>query len=145
MVFEISLASKKLIAFRHIMQSHDKVFRQALPLFQELYNSKYTNALQDVQGLYFSLLRRANAQFETLTALRETNSAMLFTKQNEVMQTLTIVAFITFPLTLLSSVFGMNTHSTPIVGNTGDFWIIVGSMIAAALGFFLFFKHKGWM
>lgn len=145
MVYEISLASKKLIAFRHIMQSHDKVFRQALPLFEEVYKSTYTGKLQNIQGMYFSLQRRANTQFETITALRDTNSAMLFTKQNEIMQTLTIVAFITFPLTLLSSIFGMNTKGTPIIGLVGDFWIIIGGMVTAALAFFIFFKHKGWM
>jgi magnesium transporter len=145
MVYDIALASKKLIAFRHIMQSHDKVFRIALPLFEEVYKSTYTNRLQNVQGLYYTLQRRANAQFETVTALRETNGAMLSTKQNEIMQTLTIVAFITFPLTLLSSIFGMNTKSTPVVGFAGDFWIIIGAMVAAAMAFFLYFKHKGWM
>lgn len=145
MVFDISLASKKLITVRHVMQSHDKVFRDAVPLFAEIYKTTFTHRLQDIQGQYFFLQRRANLLFETLTALRETNSAMLFTKQNEVMKNLTIMAFITFPLTLLSSLFGMNTHDTPIIGFEGDFWLILSGMLVAALCFFWFFKRKGWM
>lgn len=145
MVFEISLASKKIIAFRHIMQSHDKVFRDALPLFQELYKNAFNANLQNIQGLYYTLQRRANAQFETLSALRETNSAMLFTKQNEVMKTLTIMAFITFPLTLMSSIFGMNTRHTPLIGLEHDFWFIIAGMSIAAILLFAFFKRMGWM
>jgi magnesium transporter len=145
MVYHISNASKKLIAFRHIMQSHDNVFREAIPLFEEVYDTKYTASLLSIQNTYYSLLRRANAQFETVSALRDTNSAMLYTKQNEVMKNLTIMAFITFPLTLFSSLFGMNTQHTPIIGFRGDFWIIVGGMLIAAVIFFIFFKRKGWM
>jgi LPXTG-motif cell wall-anchored protein len=55
------------------------------------------------------------------------------------------MAFITFPLTLLSSLFGMNVQSAPIIGSRGDFWIIVGIMIMGAIGFFTYFKRKGWM
>jgi len=145
MVYEISKASKKLIAFKHTMHSHDKIFRDAQPMFEKLYNSSYKRDIKSIHELYLYLQRRADSMYETLTALRETNAAMLTTKQNEVMKTLTILAFITFPLTLFSSLFGMNTIDTPIVGSGGDFWIILGGMIAAAILFFAYFKGKGWM
>jgi magnesium transporter len=61
------------------------------------------------------------------------------------MKTLTIMAFVTFPLTLVSSIFGMNTHYLPIVGLPGDFWIVTGTMLALAICFFLYFKRKGWL
>lgn len=145
MVFQISSVSKKLITFRHIMRGHEDVFRTARPLFEIVYGDVFNEALQDIQGQYFMLQRRTNTLFETLTALRETHTAMLTTHQNEVIKNLTIMAFITFPLTLISSMFGMNVESSPIIGNNGDFWIIVGIMVSAAFAFFLFFKHKGWI
>jgi len=145
MVFDISAISKKIIAFRHILRAHEDVFREARPLFETLYSNTFTIDLQNIQGQYFILQRRVATQFETLTALRETNLAMLGTKQNEVMKILTIMAFVTFPLSLFSSMFGMNTEHTPIVGHVGDFWIIVGIMVVVAIGFFFFFKQKGWM
>jgi len=61
------------------------------------------------------------------------------------MKVLTILAFITFPLVLLSSVFGMNTISTPIVGIKGDFWIIIGVMLAATFSMFVYFRKKKWL
>lgn len=145
MVLEISEISKKLITFRHILRSHEDVFREARPHFEDIYDELFALDLQNIQGQYFILLRHANTLFETLTALRETNTALIYTRQNEIMISLTIMAFVTFPLTLLSSMFGMNTVSAPIIGREGDFWIIICIMFLAAGGFFLFFRHKKWL
>ena len=70
---------------------------------------------------------------------------MCIRDRNEIMKILTIMAFITFPLTLFTSMFGMNTIATPIVGRTGDFWIILGIMVIVSAGLFSFFKYKRWM
>lgn len=145
MVFEISDVSKRIITFRHILRSHDAVFRDLRTMLEEDYGTEFSHELIRLQHLYFAMDKRANAQHETLTALRETNAAMLTMKQNEIIKNLTIMAFVTFPLTLFSSMFGMNTENSPIVGHPVDFWIIVSIMIAVALSFFLFFKRQGWM
>ncbi len=145
MVIRISEVSKKLIAFRHILRTHDEVLRDAQPLFESLFKTTFKAETQALHTLYFDLIRRTNTLFETLNELRETNIGLLTTKQNEVMKILTIMAFITFPLSLLTSTFGMNTTYTPIVGHPKDFWIIVGIMVSATICFFIFFKYKRWM
>jgi Mg2+ and Co2+ transporter CorA len=61
------------------------------------------------------------------------------------MKTLTIMAFVTFPLTLISSVFGMNTSYLPLIGVQGDFWIVIGIMSLLAVSFFIFFRLKRWL
>jgi Mg2+ and Co2+ transporter CorA len=55
------------------------------------------------------------------------------------------MAFVTFPLSLFASIFGMNTKTLPLAGFEGDFWIILGIMVAATIFFFAFFKHKRWL
>lgn len=145
MVFEISSVSKKLISFRQTLRPHEEVFRAALPLFESVYKKTVQEEMQRAHGQYFFVLRRTASLLEMLDDLRETNMALLTTKQNEVMKILTIMAFITFPLTLITSVFGMNTDDTPIVGQAHDFWIIFGIMGLATVGFFTFFKYKKWI
>lgn len=145
MVYEIANVSKQLIAFRHTIRGHEDVLEEVVTAFKESYGDVFEKDLHGIQSQYMLLLHMANTQFETMTALRETNSAMLFTKQNEVMKTLTTLAFITFPLTLISSIFGMNTHSTPIIGHAADFWIIFCLMVFLAVFFAFYFKRKGWM
>jgi magnesium transporter len=89
-------------------------------------------------------MRRLAALTESASELRETNHALVSTKEGEVMKTLTIMAFVTFPLTLFSSLFGMNATHMPFMGRDYDFWIIVGIMVTIAISFFTYFRYKRW-
>ncbi len=144
-IFELSKMSKRMIAFRHVIRSHEDVLKDVKVEFEAVFQHSYSAEVEDLQDTYNYLLRRLTTLFESLVDLRETNFALLTTKQNEVMKILTIMAFVTFPLSLLTSTFGMNTVSTPIVGDPGDFWIIVSIMVSAMVCFFIFFKYKRWI
>ena len=61
------------------------------------------------------------------------------------MKILTIMAFVTFPLSLIASIFGMNTSTLPVVGYEYDFWVIIGGMFMFTVIFFAFFKYKKWL
>lgn len=82
---------------------------------------------------------------EVAAELRETNASLLSMKQNDITQRLTIMAFVTFPLTLIAAIFSMDAKHMPIVGMAHDFWIIIGLMAALMLSFFLFFKRQNWL
>lgn len=77
--------------------------------------------------------------------LRITNDSLLSSSQNEVMKTLTVMAFVAVPLTLVASIFGMNVEAMPIVHEPNAFWIILGLMLLVAATFFSFFKVKRWI
>jgi magnesium transporter len=83
-------------------------------------------------------------EMESLHELRETNNSLLTTKQNETMKVFTILAFVTLPLSLIASIFEMNTRYTPIIGLPFDFWIIIGGMAVMSIAMFSFFKFKKW-
>lgn len=144
LVFQISNASRKLIAFRHTLDAQRDVMEDARPLIAEMYK-RYDTEMENLATHYTVLTNHAETLSQTLNALRDTNTAMLFTKQNEVVKLFTIMAFVTFPLSLLSSMFGMNVSSAPILGNEGDFWIILAIMLFATVCFFLYFKYKKWI
>ncbi len=145
MIVDIGKTGKKLIAFRHVLSTHEDVLLTLRPLVETLYKNGTHNELSEIIHLYYLILNRTSASFETLSALRDTNMAMLTAKQNEIMKVLTIMAFITFPLTLFSSLFGMNTTATPIIGHPYDFWIIVSVMAFVTAFFFTIFKIKKWI
>lgn len=145
LIYEISDVSKKLIAFRHTLRGHEDVFREARPFFDTVYDQAFTTDIEHMHTQYFILIREAQTQFETLIALRESNTALIYTRQNEIMINLTMMAFVTFPLTLLSSLFAIEAVSTPIVGTEHDFWIIVSILFGVGVCFFLFFKRKNWI
>ena len=87
---------------------------------------------------------QVKAQYDLYHDLRRTNEELLTTKQNEVMRKLTLVAFITSPLTILAGIFGMNTRAIPFIGSQHDFWIVIGIMVTVIIITMLTLKSKGW-
>ncbi len=79
--------------------------------------------------------------------LRQTNDSLLNATQNEVMKTLTMMTFITFPPVLLASIFGMNIEPTflPIVHHPFGFIFILLFMIVCSSLVYLFFRLKRWL
>ena len=109
------------------------------------FGNDFSNHLNSILGEYFRIKNSMSVHNDTLYELRETNNSLLSTKQNEVMKVLTIMAFVTFPLSLIASIFGMNTKNIPIVGGAFDFWIVMGIMGFAAFMMFIFFKKRNWL
>lgn len=147
MVFEISNVSRRIIAFKHVLATHGRVLDELYEAIEKTFGKKLAATVTDIKNEYNFLTARVRTTNETLEELRETNMALLTTKQNETMKVFTILAFITFPLTLFTSMFGMNTsvENTPIVGHPHDFWIILGSMGLVTIVFFVYFKYKRWI
>ncbi len=79
------------------------------------------------------------------TELRETNLALLESRQNEIMKTLTIVNFIFLPLGLISWIFTMRTEGMPLIYSPNAFWIVLALMFGVAVLLITFFIKKRWL
>ncbi len=116
-----------------------------LEITDKKFGKEFTKELKELIKEHTRLVLLAENHSKLTTELRETNNAMLSTKQNEVMKTFTILAFITLPLTVIAAIFGMNSQHIPIIGMEGDFWIIIGIMFFATSCMFLYFKIRKWI
>lgn len=145
MVAELSHAARIIFDFRQALLPHRDMLASLEPVVARFFGHEAAYYARDVEGACGRVLRLLDHLRESLQELRATNDSLLNTKQNEIMKTLTIMAFVTFPLTLISSIFGMNTSWLPLIGVRGDFWMIVGMMGLLALAFFVYFKRKGWL
>lgn len=144
MVNPISLVRRDIISFASTLEPQ-RIALESLLERREFLDDFTRPYVKDLIHEYYKVLNLIQAQKETIAALHDTNQSLLEAKTNEIMKILTIMAFVTFPLMLFTSLFGMNTRYLPIVGQPGDFWIIVGIMAAATFGFFAFFKWKKWI
>lgn len=145
MVFTISNAGRNLLNFRRMVDPHGNVFESLRETGKEKFGEEFGAEAKVLVEEWRRIMRRVNNQMDLVTELRETNNSMLSTKQNEIMKIFTILAFVTFPLSLIASIFGMNTSFLPIVGWSGDFWIVMGIMFIMSLAMFAYFKYKKWM
>lgn len=145
MVYELSQVSRRLISFRQTIDAHDDALIELTKDIAHAFPTDHTVKMEAITHQYKVVKRRLKALFATFNDLRRTNDSLLETKQNTTMRIFTILAFITFPLTLFSSMFGMNTEHTPIVGYQFDFWIIVGTMAFVSISFFTYFRYRKWL
>lgn len=145
MVFEISKVNRNLLNFRQATRPHQEVLMSFEVAGKKFFGEDFSYYLHAISGEYYKISNILESNRETLLGLRDTNDALLTTKTNEVMKTLTVMAFVTFPLMLISSIFGMNTQTLPVVGMSNDFWVILSGMGLATIFMFIFFKHKKWI
>lgn len=145
MVYEISRIGREVLDCKRAFRLHDEMLRSFENAAHELFGDDYTHYVRALRGEYESVASMLASVTETLAELRTTNDSLLTTKTNDIMRVLTIMAFVTFPLMLFTSLFGMNTQFAPVVGQPNDFWIIVGFMVAVTVVFFGYFKYKKWL
>ena len=144
MVLEISKISRKLIIFKQALVAHGDVMHDAHQNFVKIFGSSFASTLIALDEFYDHIMRRLVSLTESSDELRETNHALVSTKEGETMKTLTIMAFVTYPLTLVASIFSMNARYTPIVGERYDFFIIIGIMAVTATILYFYFRYKRW-
>ena len=145
MVKVISDTARDLLNFKQAIRHHKEVLESFELAGEKFFGSDFLYYLRAITGEYYRINSLLDGNKETLDELRNTNDSLLTTKTNEIMKNLTILAFITFPLSLIAAIFGMNTIYMPIVGEPFDFLIIVGIMVAATVGMFIWFKNKKWI
>lgn len=144
MVTAISFATRELLTHKRLLATHRDILNAVEQATRALFGDEYAHQVRGAEALHYRVYHRALTMNDILDEMRETNMALLYSRQNEITKNLTIMAFVTFPLTLIAALFGMNTVNTPIVGSQHDFVWILGGMIALTAVFFTYFKLKRW-
>ncbi|MBI1975661.1 MAG: magnesium transporter CorA family protein [Candidatus Vogelbacteria bacterium] len=145
MVESLSRVSRTLIDFRRSIRGHETILESFERASLEFFEKPFKFYISAILGEHKKTIHLLDSTQEILHELRATNDSLVSTKTGEITKNLTLMAFVTFPLSLLAAIFGMNTENNPIVGHPFDFWIIVVVMATGMLYMFAFFKHKKWL
>ncbi len=145
MVFELSHVARALYDFSRALSPHKEMLSSLEPAAARLWGQEFAYYLREVEGTRARVEHELMSLRDSLRELRATNDSLLNAKQNEIMKTFTILAFLFLPLSFIAGLFGMNTEHNPIAGGAYDFWILLSGMVAVALGCLIYFKHKDWL
>jgi magnesium transporter len=145
MVTAISRVNRDLINFKQTLRPHKEVLESFEHAGVKFFGETFSFHLHALVGDYYKVSSALDGHRETLLELRRTNDSLLTTKTNETMKFLTVMAFFTFPLSLVAAIFGMHAGGTPIVDGPDGFWVILSLLSAAAILMFTFFRYKKWI
>ncbi|OGZ44698.1 MAG: hypothetical protein A3C84_02125 [Candidatus Ryanbacteria bacterium RIFCSPHIGHO2_02_FULL_48_12] len=145
LVRELSMLRREIIDFKRAIRPQEHIFMSFQTQGEEFFGTEFQPYLRNLFGMYMKVENTLENHKEVVDALHHTNTSLLSTRTTEITKNLTIMAFITFPLTLLANIFGMNTENNPIIGSPYDFWIIVAMMVAGIISMFEFFRYKKWL
>jgi magnesium transporter len=143
-VRDISNVKQEIINFR-------KTIRPQRTVLRDLERTKQRYMREDLE-VYFDDIVDASERIwdmlenykEVVDALEDTNESVISHRVNDVLRVLTAFSVVVLPLTLVASIFGMNT-GVPGEQSLAAFWIIVGVMVGMLVGMIGYFRHRGWL
>lgn len=145
MVVTISEVSRELLDVRRATNLHKDILESFDVVARRFFGEDFAYQTRAIIGEYYKIYNHIESDRESLNELRETNNSLLNTKQNEIMKTFTILAFVTFPLALAIDIVTIPSESNPLTGHPQAFWIIIAGTIVACIAMFSFFKYKKWL
>ncbi|MBA7652610.1 Cobalt/magnesium transport protein CorA [subsurface metagenome] len=141
---DILIIKRNIILFKNILDPQIRILRRI-----EVRDSKFiAEELEVYFGDIVDHLQKIEDSLESygeiIEGLQDAHQSLVSNRINEIMKILTIISIMMLPLTLISSVYGMNIM-LPISKSPFAFLIIISIMILMALGMFVYFKIKHWI
>jgi len=142
-VRDISNVKQEIINFRRVVRPQRSALKDLeatkryIPDDLEIYFDDINDASERV----WDLLENYK---EVVEALESTNEAVLSHRLNDTFRILTAISVIVLPLTLIASIWGMNSR-VPGEGTHEGFWVVVGIMVVVLAATIALFKRRGWL
>ena len=143
---DISYIKRDVLSFYLCFQPQQSIFKSLMLVGPTFWGSETQIYFSDLEGDYLRVLQYCINYKESIGSFEETNAQLLNTKINSVAQKITVLAFLSFPLVLLTSIYQAGVITKPILTNNiiSDFWIEFGAIITLTLITLMLLKKKGW-
>ncbi len=82
---------------------------------------------------------------DIITSALEAYNSVVSNRLNEIMKTLTVIATIVMPLTLIASIYGMNFKNMPEISCRYGYPVVIGVMLLISAAMLYYFKRKKWL
>lgn len=107
--------------------------------------SEYTQQyLRDVYDHLSFLTQSIDSSRDMIASMMDLLMANNANRMNSIMKTLTLVSTIFIPMTLVSSIYGMNFEFMPELHWKYGYFIFLGGLSIMGLGMYLYMKKKNW-
>jgi magnesium transporter len=130
---------------RVVIPQRDAVGRLARREFQVVSN-EMTYRFRDIYDHVVRMADEATLFQDRVTGILDVHLSAVSNRLNQIVKVLTVMSTIFLPLTVLTSLYGMNVPLPHLPGGPeAQFWWIVGMMVGLAVVMLGFFRAKGWI
>ncbi|MBM4422179.1 MAG: magnesium transporter CorA family protein [Chloroflexi bacterium] len=141
---EIAVVRRDLIALRHIIKPQLPVVRALAEGNWPFIHEDLTLYWSDISDHLTQFQARLDEHFDVVSGLSETIDTLASHRIDEVVRALTIVTVITLPLSLLSTIFGMNV-ALPFDEHPALFFVVVGFGAALTAALLWYLHSRKWL
>ncbi|HPL93028.1 MAG TPA: magnesium transporter CorA family protein [bacterium] len=145
---EILKVKNNIIAFNKLMRPHKNILdrlNKELPNYYKI-SDKETNIIQNTINYAKDIYEDAENYKENITALYDTHASLLAHNTNETMKRLTTISATLLPLSVIASVFGMNTvKGMPFMESESGFLMVIATMLFITSITLIYYKFKKWL
>lgn len=111
------------------------------PLFDE----QIKVYLKDLQDHIVQTVEVIEVYRDTVRGMLDIYLSTMSHHMNQIMKTLTMIASIFIPLTLITGIYGMNFTHMPELNWIFGYPVVLSFMACVGIGMFFWFKRKGWV
>jgi magnesium transporter len=143
-VRDISNVKQEIISYRKVIKPERSTLRVLERRVDRFLPEELEDYFDDIVDAAERIWDQLDNYKEVIEGLESTNESVISHRQNDVLRLLTLISVTMLPLTLITSVFGMNVLF-PGEGTRAAFWVIAAALVATLVGMVAFFRLKRWL
>ncbi len=142
---DISYLKRDILDYSIISKPQAIILESLREVGGKFWDERLKIYFSDLGGDHLKIMQLLDNFKETVDALEQTNSQLLDAKTNQVMQRFTVLAFLTFPMVLINSLFTVPMVDKLVDNNIFVFFTVFITTLLLTIGMLVFFRKKGWL
>jgi magnesium transporter len=142
---DIAMLRRDIISLRRIIRQQTPILENLERKERPIIHEELDEYFGDILDHLYKARDIIDENYELIAGLADTADSLISTRVNEVMRILTVISVIILPLTLISSIYGMNISLLPFADHPQSFWIVNGIMLVLAVAMLAYFRYRRWL
>ena len=140
------IRQRNIITLKHMLTPQITVLKTLEMRVNSRFQDDIEVYFEDVQDKLEQVVQDIHVFQENLDSIEDAFKSMIEMETNEVIKTLTLFSSLMLPLTVITGFYGMNVEHLPWSHSPwAPIFLMIGSIVAMIVGFFLFQKYKKWI
>lgn len=137
----LTIKKRNIVSLKHTFAPHKEILDELQNALPKFYKEDLDVYFEDLEYKLEKIMNTISISFENIESLADTYNSLMNIKTNSMIGVLTIFAAITWVLTMISGIYGMNI-TLPWQQHPYSFLMLMGVMITSCIILLRIFKKK---